>query len=98
MAVPVLVFMGFLGGTSGQEPVCQCRRLGFDPWVRKIPWRRAQQPTIIFLPGESQGQRNLGGLPSLRSQSMGRDMKHARVVFIVTSLLPLLDQVYICGL
>ena len=28
-------------------------RLGFDPWVGKIPWRRAQQPTPVFLPGES---------------------------------------------
>ena len=27
-------------------------RLGFDPWVGKIPWRRAQQPTPVFLPGE----------------------------------------------
>ena len=25
---------------SGKESACQCRRLGFDPWVRKIPWRR----------------------------------------------------------
>ena len=31
----------------------QCRRPGFDPWVRKIPWRRAWQPTLVFLPGES---------------------------------------------
>ena len=31
-------------------------RLGFDPWVRKIPWRRAWQPTPVFLPGESCGQ------------------------------------------
>ena len=36
-------------------------RLGFDPWVRKIPWRRAQQPTPVFLPGESHGQRILAG-------------------------------------
>ena len=28
-----------------------------DPWVRKIPWRRAWQPTPVFLPGESHGQR-----------------------------------------
>ena len=37
--------MGFPGGTSGKEPACQCRRLkrcGFDPWFKKIPWRRAQ--------------------------------------------------------
>ena len=33
----------------------------FDPWVGKIPWRRAQEPTPGFLPGESQGQRSLAG-------------------------------------
>ena len=36
-------------------------RHGFDPWVGKIPCRRAGQPTPIFLPGESQGQRSLAG-------------------------------------
>ena len=35
----------------------QCRRLGFDSWVGKIPWRREWQPTPAFLPGESCGQR-----------------------------------------
>ena len=30
-------------------------RCRFDPWVRKIPWRRAWQPTPVFLPGESHG-------------------------------------------
>ena len=47
---------GFPGGTSGKEPSCQCRRcerLGFSPWVGKIPWRRAWQPTPAFLPDES---------------------------------------------
>ena len=33
----------------------------FDPWVRKMPWKRAWQPTAVFLPGESHGQRSLGG-------------------------------------
>ena len=37
----------------------QCGRPGFDPWVGKIPWRREWQPTPVFLPGESLGQRNL---------------------------------------
>ena len=37
------------------------KRLGFDPWVRKIPWRRAWQPTPVFSPGESHGQRSLVG-------------------------------------
>ena len=36
------------GATSGKEPACQCKRCmrcGFHPWVGKISWRRAQQPT-----------------------------------------------------
>ena len=37
------------------------KRHGFDPWVGKIPWRRAQQPTAVLLPGESHGQRSLVG-------------------------------------
>ena len=44
----------FPGGTSGEEPTRQCRRckrLRLDPRVRKIPWRRAWQPTAVFLPG-----------------------------------------------
>ena len=36
-------------------------RYGFDPWVGKIPWRRAWQPTLVFLPGEAHGQRSLAG-------------------------------------
>ena len=34
-------------------------RPGFNPWVRKIPWRRKWRPTPVFLPGESHEQRNL---------------------------------------
>ena len=55
---------GFPGGISGKEPVYQRRRLkrpAFDPYVGKIPWRRAWQPTPVFLPGESHGQRCLAG-------------------------------------
>ena len=47
--------------TSGKEPTCQCRRCGFDPCIGKVPWRRAWQPTPVFLPGESHGQRSLEG-------------------------------------
>ena len=46
---------------SGKESACQCRRRGFNPWVGKIPWRRKWQPTAVFLPGESHGQRSLVG-------------------------------------
>ena len=38
-----------------------CKRPGFDPWVGKVPWRRARQPIPVFLPGESLGQRSLVG-------------------------------------
>ena len=49
---------------SDKESSCQCRRCrrhAFDPWVRKIPWRRKWQPTPVFLSGESHGQRSLVG-------------------------------------
>ena len=52
----------YWSGARGKEPACQCRRCErsrFDPWVEKIPWRRAQQPAPVALPGESHGQRSL---------------------------------------
>ena len=55
---------GFPGGSSGKEPTCQCRtckKCEFDPWTEKIPWRRAWQPTPVFLPSETRGQRSLTG-------------------------------------
>jgi len=48
----------------GKRICLQCRslsRLWFNPWVRKIPWRRGWQPTLVFLPRESHGQRSLAG-------------------------------------
>ena len=45
-----------------QKGICfQCRRRTFSPWVGKTPWRRDWQSTPVFLPGESHGQRSLGG-------------------------------------
>ena len=46
---------------NGKEATCQCRRCEFSPWVGKIRWRRAWQPTPVFLPGEFHGQRSLAG-------------------------------------
>ena len=49
---------GFPGGSVVENlPVMQEHRL--SPWVWKIPWRRKWQPTPIFLPGKSHGQRSL---------------------------------------
>ena len=50
--------------SRGKKPTCQCRRhrrCGFDPWIKKIPWRRVWKPTPVFLPGESHEQRSLVG-------------------------------------
>ena len=46
----------------------QCGRPGFDPWVGKIPWRRAGQPTPGSLPGESPWVEEPGGLQSMGSR------------------------------
>ena len=62
---------GFPGGASGKEPACLCRRhkrCRFNPWVGKIPWRRAWQSSPVFLPAKFHGQRNLVGyIQSMRS-------------------------------
>ena len=42
--------MGFPGGAGGEESACQCmecERLGFDAWVRKIPYGKTWQPSIL---------------------------------------------------
>ena len=55
---------GFPGDSVVKKSACQCRRhkiCGFVPWVSKIPWRRAWQPTPVFLSRESHGQRSLVG-------------------------------------
>ena len=54
-------FKSFPGGSVGKRVLLQCRRPGFDSLVGKIPWRKAWQPTPVFLPGESHGQRSLVG-------------------------------------
>ena len=44
---------------SGKEFICQCRRCGLDPWVRKVSWKRKCQLSPVFLPGEFHGQKSL---------------------------------------
>ena len=51
----------------------RCRRLGFNLWVGKIPWRRKWQLTPVFLPQKSHGQRNLAGLQSMGLQRVRHD-------------------------
>ena len=57
--------------SNGKEFACnegdhlQCRRLRFNPWVGKIPWRREQPPTPVFWPGEFHGPYNPWGRTQL---------------------------------
>ena len=46
---------------SGKESTCQCRRYGFSSLIGKLPWMREWQPTLVFLPAKSHGQRSLVG-------------------------------------
>ena len=61
------------GGSEFKASACvclQCGRPGFDSWVRKIPWKRKWQPTAVFLPGESHGQRSeVGCSPQCSKES-----------------------------
>ena len=50
----------------------QCRRLGFDPWARKIPWKRKWLSIPVFLPGEFHGQ-EFGELQSMGLQRVRND-------------------------
>ena len=67
-------------GTSNKEPSCQRRRhkrRRFDSWVGKIPQRRKQQLTPVFLPGESHGCRSLVGYsPRGRKESDTTEQLH----------------------
>ena len=56
-----IIVCGLPRWLSGKESTCQYRRFRFNPWVRKIPWRRKRQPTPVFLPGKPHGQRSLTG-------------------------------------
>ena len=81
---------GFPGGASDKEAACQWRRLnrsGFDPWVEKILWRKAWQPTPVFLPGESPWTEEPGGLQSIGSQRGGHDWSDLARMHIFPSVM-----------
>ena len=60
----LFLILGFPGGSEVKASACtclHCGRLGFNSWVRKIPWRRDRLPTPVFLLGEFHEQRRLVG-------------------------------------
>ena len=76
----VCIASGFPGGASGKAAACQCgrfKRRRFDPWVGKIPWRRVWQPTPVFVPGESHGQKSLEGYSPWGRTRLQRLSMHA---------------------
>ena len=54
--------------------ICRCRRPRFNPWVGKIPWRRKWQPTPVFLPERSYGERSLAGYSPWGHKRVGYDL------------------------
>ena len=68
----LLSHQGIPSGAHGEGPSCQCRRhkrRGFNPWVGKIPWRRAWESTPVFFTWIQE----LGRLQSIGSQRVGQD-------------------------
>ena len=63
----------------------QCGRPGLDPWVGKIPWRRAWQPTPVFLPGESPWTEEPGRLQSMWSQRVRHDWVTKHSIYVCIS-------------
>ena len=77
----------------GKESASQCRRCRFDPWVKKIPWRRKWQPTPAFLPVKPHGQRSPAGSSPwdhkriATKQHVGTYIQDPNLVGILKSLL-----------
>ena len=70
----VLSVEGLPSGASGKEPACQfrrCKRLGFNPWIWKIPWREGMATHSSILAWRIPWTEESGGLQSMGSQRVG---------------------------
>ena len=76
----VYILPGFHDGSAGKEFTCIARDAG-DVCVAKIPWRRKWQPTPVFLPGKSHWTEELGGLQSMKSQTVRYNQAHEHIHF-----------------
>ena len=93
--IQLLVPMDFSRGSSGKELAYQCRRRKrswFSPWVGKTAWRRAQQPSPVFLLGESLGQRSLVGY-SLQGCKESDILKQLSTHVLIPRQLSFLQQI-----
>ena len=66
--------LGFSGSRAVKNLPAKCRRCRFNPWVGKVPWERKWQPTPIFLPGKSHGQKSLVGYSPWGGKAVGHDL------------------------
>ena len=67
--------LGFPSGSAIKNPPANAGDVGFYPWDRKIPWRRAWQPTPVFLLWKSHGQMSLAGYSPGGHRRVGRDLE-----------------------
>ena len=80
----------------------QCWRPGFEPWVRKIPWRRKWQPTPVLLPGKCHGWRSLVGYSQWDRRELYTTEQHHFLLFLVcwmfliVKFLSVLSKVFSC--
>ena len=96
----ILLLRGLSLWLSGKVSACKAgdvkknnnnRRRGFDPWVRKIPWRRKWQLTPVFLPGESHGQRSMVGYSPWGCKRVRHDLVTAYNI-ITKNIPPLMPE------
>ena len=77
---------------SGKESVCQCSRHRFDPWIRKIPWRRKWEPvqySCLENPTDREA-RSLAGYSSWGHKRIGSDLvteQEEEEIMVMTVLL-----------
>ena len=65
------IYMASLVAQSIKNSPAKCWRCRYNTWIKKIPWRRAWQPTLVFLPGEYHGLKSLAGY-----SPWGRRVRH----------------------
>ena len=83
----MLGIQGIPKSSELKNPPAMCRRhrrCEFNPWVRKIPWRRKWQPTPVFLPGKFRGQRSLAGYSPKVTKSQTQLSRYRNIYIIYT--------------
>ena len=66
--------MGFPSGSGGKESACNAGDPGLVPELGRFPWRMKWQPTPVFLPEKSHGQRNLESCNPWCHKKMGHNL------------------------